>query len=498
MSSKEHFDVIIVGAGLSGIGCAHHLVQQCPDVKFAILDAKDKFGGTWDTHRYPGVRCDSDFSVYGYSFKPWLGKPIATGEEILTYLKEVIDQNKLAPRMRFKHRIQSAKWSSENHHWTLEIVRGDSGEKVQFTANFLWMCQGYFRQEEGYTPKWEGMESFKGQIVHPQTWPQDLVYKNKRVVVIGSGATAATLIPSMAADCEHITMLQRSPTFFATKRNANDLAIMLRDLKIDASWIHEIVRRKIFHDNAIFVKRTVTEPEIVKRDLIENVRKNLSADIDVAKHFTPRYRPYQQRIAFVPDADLFQSINSGKASVETDEIERFVPEGILLKSGKILNADIVVTATGFNMNVMGDIRFVVDDQEIHFPDTVSYRGMMVNEVPNMVFVLGYFRLSWTPRVHLVADFVCRLLNHMKGIKARSVKVSLSAEDQKMKLGPFIDPSDLNSGYLGRAMDSYPKAGDKPEWRHSQDFMSDQKELPAISLDGAPFVYNQAIHRKSAA
>jgi cation diffusion facilitator CzcD-associated flavoprotein CzcO len=350
------------------------------------------------------------------------------------------------------------------------------------------MCQGYYRHSQGYTPEWPGMETFKGLIVHPQSWPEDLDYKGKKVLVIGSGATTATLVPAIAADVEHVTVLQRSPTYFIPGRNANDLADMLRELGIDETWIHEIVRRKILHDQALFTKRSFEEPETVKGELLAGVRAYLGEDFDIETHFTPRYRPWRQRIAFVPDGDIFRGLRSGKASIVTDEIERFTPNGVLTKSGETLEADIVVTATGFNMNVLGDIEFVIDGKPLVFSDTVTYRGMMFTGVPNMVWVFGYFRASWTLRADLVADFVCRLLAHMEAKGAKRVEVALRPEDAGMKLLPWMDTENFNPNYLLRALDKLPKRGEKPEWQHSQDYWREKDELPAVDLDGAEFVY----------
>jgi cation diffusion facilitator CzcD-associated flavoprotein CzcO len=336
--SVEHFDVLIVGAGISGVGSAYHLTTQLPDTSFVVLEAQESFGGTWLTHRYPGIRSDSDLHTFGYRFKPWTSAPIATAAEIRTYMGEVIAENGLEKHIRYKHEIFSASWSSATKLWTIQAVRTDSGEAVTFTANFLWMCQGYYRHSEGYTPEWKGMESFKGRIVHPQRWPDDLDTDGKKVVVIGSGATAATLIPAIADKCAHVTMLQRSPTYFRTGRNAIELAETLRQLQISEEWIHEIVRRKILFDQDTFTRRSFTEPEAVKQELLGGIRAVLGSDYDIETHFTPSYRPWRQRIAFVPDADLFQGIKSGKASVVTDEIDQFNETGILLKSGQQLDA----------------------------------------------------------------------------------------------------------------------------------------------------------------
>ena len=485
----EHFDVLIVGAGISGIGGAYHLATQCPGTRFVVLEAQDGFGGTWRTHRYPGIRSDSDLYTFGYRFKPWTSAPIATAAEILKYLGEVIDDNDLARHIRYRHAIRSARWSSRENLWTIAAARADTGETVEFTANFLWMCQGYYRHDEGYTPEWPGMARFQGRVVHPQTWPEDLDCAGKRVVVIGSGATAATLIPAIAAACRHVTMLQRSPTYFRTGRNAIVLADELRELQVDETWIHEIVRRKILHEQALFTRASFAKPEKVKEELLNGVRGYLGADYDIATHFTPRYRPWRQRIAFIPDGDLLQAIGSGKASVVTDEIETFTETGILLKSGETLEADIIVTATGFHLSVMGDIPFAIDGRPLDWSQTVTYRGMMFTGVPNLAWVFGYFRASWTLRADLVGDFVCRLLNHMTAKGARRVTPVLRPEDRDMPLLPWIDPENFNPGYLMRGMHLLPKRGDKPEWQHTQDYWTEKDEFPAIDLDDGAFRYD---------
>ncbi|MEI9992374.1 MAG: NAD(P)/FAD-dependent oxidoreductase [Rhizomicrobium sp.] len=482
----EHFDVLIVGAGISGVGGAYHLSKQCPDRSFVVLESLESFGGTWLTHKYPGVRSDSDLYTFGYRFKPWTGHPIASAGEILKYMGEVIAENELAKHIRYRHKILSAEWSSKDSRWTIEAELGDGSRKT-YTANFLWMCQGYYRHSEGYTPRWKGMERFKGRIVHPQSWPEDLDYKGKRVVVIGSGATAATLVPAIAGDCEHVTVLQRSPTYFIPGRNANDLADQLRQLEVDETWIHEIVRRKINYDMAAFTKMAFEYPDAVKTELLNGVRAHLGPDYDM-KHFTPNYLPWRQRIAFVPEGDLFKGIKAGKASMVTDEIETFTEDGILTQGGIEIKADIVITATGFNLNVLGDIDFAVDGVPLDFSKTVTYRGMMFTGVPNLVWVFGYFRASWTLRADLIGDFVCRLLNHMKAKGVRRVVPALRPEDKDMTLGPWIDPENFNPGYLMRGMHLLPQRGDKPEWQHSQDYWTEKDQFPAIDLDDRAFVY----------
>ena len=484
----EHFDVVIAGAGISGVGGAYHLTHQMPGISFVVLESQETFGGTWTTHKYPGIRSDSDLHTFGYRFKPWVGAPIATAEEILKYMGDVIDENGLAEHIRYKHRIDKAEWSSKDAQWIVDATRTDTGEKFAFSCNFLWMCQGYYRHSQGYTPEWDGMDNYKGILVHPQTWPADLDYKGKNVLVIGSGATAATVIPAMAADVAHITMLQRSPTYFRAGRNAIEIAETLRELQVDEEWIHEITRRKILHDQAAFTKRTFEEPETVRAELIAGVRSYLGPDYDVETHFTPKYRPWRQRLAFVPDGDLFKGIAAGKASVVTDEIEHFTEKGVLLKSGKLLEADIVVTATGFNLCPLGDIDFVIDGKPLDFHDTVTYRGMMFTGVPNMVWVFGYFRASWTLRADLVADFVCRMLKHMRTKNVRQVTVALRPEDKDMPLLDWIDTDNFNPGYMTRGMHLLPRRGDKPEWMHNQDYWAEKDEIPAANLDDAAFVY----------
>ena len=484
----EHFDVLIVGAGISGVGGAYHLAEQHPETSFVVLEGLESFGGTWFMHHYPGIRSDSDLYTFGYRFKPWTGAPIATAEEILKYMGEVIDDNDLGSHIRYQHKITKADFSKDDNLWTLEVTRGDTAEVLHFTTNFLWMCQGYYRHSQGYTPEWSGMDSYKGTIVHPQTWPQDLEYAGKNVLVIGSGATTATLVPAIAADCAHVTVLQRSPTYFWTGRNANELADTLREIDIKEEWIHEIVRKKILHDQQVVTQLSFDEPELVKHELIEGVRTFLGPDYDVEKHFTPQYRPWRQRLAFVPDGDLFRGISSGKATMVTDEIDTFNETGILLKSGEQLDADIIVTATGFNLSVLGDIAFSVDDEPVVFPDTVTYRGMMFTGVPNMLWVFGYFRASWTLRADLISDFVCRLLSHMKELGAERVTPQLRDVDAGSPALSWMDPENFNPGYLMRSMHLLPKRLNKPEWQHTQDYWIEKDALPAASLDDGCLIY----------
>src|ERR1700735_5267195 len=387
-----HADVLIVGAGVSGIGAAHHLRDQFPDRTFVILDAQDNRGGTWWTHRYPGVRSASDLFTYGYPFQPWRGPAIATGGEILAYLDEVIDDDGLGDHIRFRHQVTGASWSTEERRWTVDVTRGDTGQQLRFTAGFLWMCPGYYNHAEPYRPRWEGMDRFRGAIVHPQDWPEDLDLAGRRVVVIGSGATAATLIPAIAPKAAHVTMPQRPPPYFYPPPATSELATTLRGLDIPDEWTHEILRRQYMAQTDLLARMAVESPDELHAFLIESVRPLLPPGFDIERHLTPRYRPWQQRIAIVPDGDLFATLREGTASIVTDTIETFTEGGVKVSSGVEIPADVVVSATGFNLSVFGDVAFTVDGDPVDFTDRVTWRGIMINGVPNMAYVFGYFPL----------------------------------------------------------------------------------------------------------
>lgn len=487
-AKTEHFDVLIVGAGISGVGAAYHLKTQMPKKKFVVLESYESFGGTWWMHRYPGIRSDSDLYTFGYRHKPWVGPPIASRDEILKYMGEVIEENDLGQHIRYRHRIISASWSTSKKRWTVKAERLDTGEELTFTAKFLWMCQGYYKHSEGYTPEWQDMDKFRGQIVHPQTWPEDLDLTGKNVICIGSGATAATVVPAIAGKCGHVTLLQRSPTYFIPARNENVMADELRKLQVDEHWIHEIVRRKYLFEQAEFTRRSFEDAEALRAELLEGVKACLPEGYDMT-HFTPRYRPWQQRVAFVPEADLFEGIKAGLASVVTDEIDRFTEKGILLKSGKELEADVIITATGFDLSVLGGIPFKVDGKPVNWADTVTYRGMMFTGVPNLVWVFGYFRASWTLRVDMMGDLVCRLLKHMDAKGVKQVEVALRPQDHNMELLPWIDGDNFNPGYLQRSLHLMPKRGTAREWQHTQDYWREKDEFPKIDLDGPEFRYS---------
>ena len=488
VENSEHFDVLIVGAGISGIGSAYHLQDQCPEKSFVVLEAYETFGGTWHMHTYPGIRSDSDLYTFGYRFKPWTSAPIASAAEIKKYMGEVITENKIDQHIRYQHTITNASWSSIENLWTIDATRTDTNQQLSFTANFLWMCQGYYKHSQGYTPQWPEMSKYRGSIVHPQTWPRDLEYKNKKVLVIGSGATTATIVPAIAEDCEHVTILQRSPTYFWTTRNANELADTLRELKINEEWIHEITRRKVLHDQQTVTKLAFEQPDFLKAELLNNIRTLLGPDYDIEKHFTPKYRPWQQRLAFVPDGDLFVAIKSGKATMVTDEIDRFTETGVKLKSGTTIDADIVITATGFNLSVLGEIPFVVDGKPVNFADTVTYRGMMFTGVPNMAWIFGYFRASWTLRVDLLGDYICRILKSMQAREAKKVTPALRPQDAEMQIGSWMDPENFNPNYLMRSQHLMPKSGTKSEWKHNQDYWLEREELPNADLDDGCLIF----------
>jgi cation diffusion facilitator CzcD-associated flavoprotein CzcO len=485
-----HVDVLIVGAGVSGIGAAHHLREQFPDRTFVILDAQDNRGGTWWTHQYPGVRSDSDLFTYGYRFKPWRGPAIAAGEEILAYLDEVIDEDDLGRHIRYQCRVTAASWSTEERRWTVEVTRGDTGQRLRYATAFLWMCQGYYNHARPYRPRWEGMDRFRGVIVHPQQWPADLDLTGKRVVVIGSGATAATLIPAIAGQAEHVTMLQRSPSYYFAPPVNDPLAVELRALDVPEEWTHEILRRKFMAQTDLLARMSTESPGELHAFLIESMRPLLPAGFDVEKHFTPRYRPWQQRIAIVPDGNLFAALREGKASIVTDTIETFTEHGINVSSGEEILADVVVSATGFNLSLFGDVAFTVDGEPVDFTEHVTWRGIMISGVPNMAYVFGYFRHSWTLRVDLVCDLIVRLLAGMRDKGATMVTPALRQEEADMPLLSFADPDNFNAGYVMRTQHLLYKRGDREPWIHLLEHEQERDILPKADLDDGSLVYRR--------
>ncbi|HEV2561284.1 MAG TPA: NAD(P)/FAD-dependent oxidoreductase [Rhizomicrobium sp.] len=473
----QHFDVVIVGAGLSGIGAAYHLQANCPRKSYVVLEGREAIGGTWDLFRYPGIRSDSDMYTLGYSFKPWReAKAIADGPSIRNYVCETASQNGIDRNIRFHHQVKRASWSSADARWTVEAERGPQKEIVRFTCNFLFMCSGYYSYAGGYTPEFAGSESFAGRIVHPQKWPEDLDYKNKRVVIIGSGATAVTLVPEMAKDAAHVTMLQRSPTYVVSRPGEDAFANWLRR-NLPAKLAYGIARWRMVLLQMFTFRLARKRPEKMKKFLLDMVRQELGPDYDIATHFTPNYNPWEQRLCLVPDSDLFQSIKSGKSSVVTDQIESFTPKGIKLKSGKELEADIIVTATGLKLELLGGMQVNVDGAPVNIAKTMSYKGMMFSDVPNLASAFGYTNASWTLKCDLTCEYVCRMLNYMD---AHGYKQCTPRQrDPSIHEEPWFD---FSSGYIQRAADVLPKQGSKKPWKLYQNYALDLVTLRFGKVD----------------
>jgi monooxygenase len=462
----DHFDVIIVGAGLSGIGGACHLKRECPQKSFAILEGRETMGGTWDLFRYPGVRSDSDMYTLGYRFRPWRdNKAMADGPAILSYIRETAAEYNVDQMIRYDHRVRRASWSTQHTRWTVEAETGPDKTLVQLTCNFLYLCTGYYDYESGYTPEWRGVERFRGTMVHPQKWPEDLDYTGKRVVVIGSGATAVTLVPAMAERAAHVTMLQRSPSYIVSRPAEDKVANILRRVLPDRA-AYMLARWKNVLAGSFFYNLARERPKVFKWMVARGVRKELGEKYD-AKHFTPPYNPWDQRLCLVPDADLFRTIRAGRVSVVTDQIETFTEAGLLLKSGERLDADIIVTATGLVLRLFSKLQLVVDGAPVDLPKTLVYKGMMFSDIPNLAFAVGYTNASWTLKCDLAAGYVCRLLNHMdhRGYSMCTPRLN----DPDIEEEPVID---FNSGYVLRALDSLPRQGSKTPWRLHQNYVKD--------------------------
>ncbi|RLE25876.1 MAG: FAD-containing monooxygenase EthA [Actinobacteria bacterium] len=485
----EHFDVLVIGAGISGIGAGYHLQTNCPDKSYAILEGRDDIGGTWDLFRYPGVRSDSDMHTLGYSFKPWKAeKAIADGPSIMEYLRETIAEYGIDEHIRFQHLITNAEWSSVDSRWTVEARLGDSGENVSYTCGYLFMCSGYYSYKGGYSPEFEGRERFQGTVVHPQKWPDDLDYVGKKVVVIGSGATAMTLIPAMADDVEHITMLQRSPTYVVSMPDVDAIANNLRKVLPD-KWAYEITRKKNTLMQQFMYKRVRAQPEKAKKKLVGMVRDQLSAGYDVEQHFTPEYDPWDQRLCLVPNSDLFNAINSGQASVVTNEIATFTEHGVELVSGDSLEADIIITATGLEVVTLGEVDFVVDGQPVDFSESWTYKGFAYSDVPNLASSFGYINASWTLRADLICEYVCRLLNYMSETGTVQCTPRLRPTDKSMPERPWID--NFSSGYIQRALERFPKQGDHEPWVNPQHYGKDKKMFRKSPVDDGAMRFTKA-------
>lgn len=458
--------MLVVGAGLSGIGAACHLRQRCPAKSFVILEGRGAIGGTWDLFRYPGVRSDSDMYTLGYRFRPWRdAKAIADGPAILNYIRETAREFGIERKIRYNHRVRSASWSSDGARWTVEAETEPENRVVRFTCNFLYLCTGYYDYESGYTPEWPGVESFGGQIIHPQKWPEELDYAGKRVVVIGSGATAVTLVPAMAERAAHVTMLQRSPTYVVSRPAEDKVANWLRRWLPERA-VYVLTRWKNVLLGMFFYRLSRTRPELMKRIITKGVRKQLGESFDL-KHFTPHYDPWDQRLCLVPDADLFRTIREGRVSVVTDHIETFTQTGLLLKSGERLDADIIVTATGLVLKLMCGLRLFLDGAPVELSKTMAYKGMMYSDVPNLASALGYTNASWTLKCDLTSEYVCRLLNYME--RHGYVQCTPRVNDPTVTEEPIID---FTSGYVQRALDTLPRQGSKTPWRLHQNYLKD--------------------------
>jgi cation diffusion facilitator CzcD-associated flavoprotein CzcO len=474
--SPEHFDVLIVGAGLSGIGAAWHLQDRHPGRRYAILEARGELGGTWDLFRYPGIRSDSDMHTLGYRFRPWLAdKSITDGESILEYVRETARDHGIDGKIRFHHRVVRAEWSTAESRWAVEAERSDSGETVQLTCDFLWTCSGYFRYDQGYTPEFEGRERFGGRIVHPQHWPEDLDYAGKRVVVIGSGATAVTLVPAMAEKAAQVTMLQRSPTYIVSLPAEDPIASRLRR-RLPPKLVYSLVRWKNVLLQTLVFQLSRRRPQAVKRMIRRGLERALPAGYDIDTHFTPSYDPWDQRMCLVPDGDLFEAIADGSAEVVTDRIETFTETGLRLESGAELEADIIVTATGLNLLFLGAMRLSVDGKEVDVPSAMTYKGMMLSGVPNFAFTVGYTNASWTLKADLTSEYVCRLLAHMD---AHGYRRCVPELDTSVREQPLLD---FTSGYVLRSLDQFPKQGSKEPWRLRQNYVFDLRTIRRGPVD----------------
>jgi monooxygenase len=472
MQNNDHFDVIIMGAGLSGIGAACHLQKNCPQKSYAILEARASMGGTWDLFRYPGIRSDSDMYTLGYNFKPWTNpKSIADGPAILSYIKETANEFNVLSKIQFNTKVIALSWSTEKTLWT--VTSEDTVTKKQkiFTCTYIQSCLGYYNYEKGYTPDFKDIDKFKGTIIHPQFWPEDLDYSNKEVIIIGSGATAVTLLPAMAEKTKHITMLQRSPTYIVSVPNKSLFPKVMSD-KIPAKLMYDINRTVHIGISVLQYNLSRNQPNMMKNFFIKSAKKQLPKNYDVKTHFTPKYNPWDERLCVVPNGDLFKSITEGKSSIVTDHIDSFTKDGILLKSGKTLKADIIITATGLELQMLGGIDAVVDNKKPNPKDIIVYKGMMLKDVPNLVFTIGYTNASWTLKADLVATYFCRLINETE---KRGKKMFVPESDKPIETEPLMD---FKSGYVKRALASgnLPNQGTKTPWKLKQNFISDAINL----------------------
>ena len=478
--TSEHVDVVVVGAGLSGIGAGYHLKTMSPDRSYVILEGRDGLGGTWDLFKYPGIRSDSDMHTLGFSFKPWTeAKSIADGPSILQYLKQTVAQFGIDKNIRYGQLVTQAQWSTDDAQWTVTSTNKATGVSSTITCSFLFMCSGYYSYKKGHTPEFAGRERFKGTVVHPQEWPLDLDYAGKRVVVIGSGATAVTIVPSIADKAAHVTMLQRSPTYMVSRPDHDVLANRMRKV-LPEKMAYNLTRIKNTWRQQLVYNKTRTDPDKVKQLLLGGIKMELGADYDIAKHFTPSYNPWDQRLCLVPNGDFFKSMREGKASVVTDHITSFTETGIQLASGEHLDADIIVTATGLELVTLGEMDFFVDGNQVDFAKTWTYKGFAYSDIPNMASTFGYINASWTLRSDLTAEYVCRLLNHMRKKGVAQCTPRLRDQDGSMKERPWIDG--FSSGYMQRMMHRMPRQGDHEPWINPQNYRRDKKMFKHSPID----------------
>ncbi len=481
---SEHVDVLIVGAGLSGIAAAYNLQVRCPKKSYLIAEGRENLGGTWDLFRYPGVRSDSDMHTMGFSFRPWVeDQAIASGSSILNYLKDTAEEYGIDRHIRYRQRVVEAQWSSEQAQWTVQMETGPSRERTSLTCSFLFMCTGYYNYAQGHQPEFPDLERFQGQVVHPQHWPENLDYAGKQVVIIGSGATAVTLVPSMAKSAGHVTMLQRSPTYIVARPGADPTIPKLKRW-LPAKWASRVARfRNILMGMHIY-KMSRKQPEKLSAAIIAGVQQHLGPDYDVATHFTPRYKPWDQRLCLVPDGDLFQALRKGDASIVTDTIERFTEHGIQLASGKELPADIVVTATGLKLQLLSNISIVVDGQPVELSKTINYRGTMFSGIPNFALTIGYTNASWTLKAELTSRYVCRVINYMD---RRGLRTAIPQPGSSFEEKPLMA---LSSGYIQREIDRLPKQGTQKPWTLRQNYPRDIVDLRFGKLNDGALVFSR--------
>ena len=478
--TSEHVDVVVVGAGLSGIGAGYHLQTMSPDRSYVILEGRDGLGGTWDLFKYPGIRSDSDMHTLGFSFKPWTeAKSIADGPSILQYLKQTVAQFGIDKHIRYGQLVTKAEWSTDDAQWTVTSTNKATGASNTITCSFLFMCSGYYSYKKGHTPEFAGRERFKGIVVHPQDWPTDLDYAGKRVVVIGSGATAVTIVPSMADKAAHVTMLQRSPTYMVSRPDHDVMANRMRKV-LPEKMAYNLTRFKNTWRQQLVYNKTRTDPDKVKQLLLGGIKMELGADYDIAKHFTPAYNPWDQRLCLVPNGDFFKAMREGKASVVTDHITSFTETGIQLASGEHLDADIIITATGLELVTLGEMDFFVDGNQVDFAKTWTYKGFAYSDIPNLASTFGYINASWTLRSDLTAEYVCRLLNHMRKKGVAQCTPRLREQDRNMKERPWIDG--FSSGYMQRMMHRMPRQGDHEPWINPQNYRRDKKMFKHSTID----------------